>query len=180
MKRHTGYGWLTLVEGLLLLVLGISTIVSPDGIIRILTILYGIMAVVTGIGDIIFYAKTERYIGFVPTISLITGVLSVITGCALLIYPYIGELVVTLLLPIWFLAHSISRLSHLNYIRNLYRGRYFYVTLCINVIGLIIGVLMIFWPKIALFSVGFVVGAYLIILGIDSVVSACSKLGRDW
>ena len=47
-------------------------------------------------------------------------------------------------------------------------------------IGLVVGVLMIFWPQIALFSVGFLIGTYLIILGVDSVVSACSKLGKDW
>ena len=55
-----------------------------------------------------------------------------------------------------------------------------YVSLVINVIGLVVGVLMIFWPQIALFSVGFLIGTYLIILGVDSVVSACSKLGKDW
>jgi putative effector of murein hydrolase len=88
--------------------------------------------------------------------------------------------VVTLLLPLWFIAHSVSKLCHLGFIRSLYRGRYFYVSLVINVIGLVVGVLMIFWPQIALFSVGFLIGTYLIILGVDSVVSACSKLGKDW
>lgn len=180
MKRHTGYGWLELIEGILLIILGALSMISPSGILRWITILYGLMAVVTGITDIIFYAKTERYIGFAPCICLITGVLSVITGLAMLVYPHIGELVVTLLLPIWFIAHSLSKLCHLGYIRHLYKGRYFYVTLVINVIGLILGVLMIFWPQIALFSVGFVIGTYLMILGVDSVISACSKLGRDW
>lgn len=180
MKRHTGYGWLELIEGILLMILGIMSIASPSGILRWITVFYGVMATVTGITDIIFYAKTERYIGFAPCIALITGVLSVITGLALMVYPHIGELVVTLLLPLWFIAHSISKLCHLGYIRSLYRGRYFYFTLCINVIGLILGVLMIFWPQIALFSVAFLIGAYLIILGVDSVISACSKLGRDW
>ncbi len=180
MKRHTGYGWLELIEGILLMILGVLSIASPSGILRWFTFFYGVMATVTGITDIIFYAKTERYIGFAPCVALITGVLSVITGLAMMAYPHIGELIVTLLLPLWFIAHSLSKLCHLGYIRNLYKGRYFYFTLCINVIGLILGVLMIFWPQIALFSVGFLIGAYLVILGVDSVISACSKLGRDW
>ena len=180
MKRHTGYGWLELIEGILLMLLGILSIASPSGILRWFTFFYGVMATVTGITDIIFYAKTERYIGFAPCVALITGVLSVITGLAMMAYPHIGELVVTLLLPLWFIAHSVSKLCHLGFIRGLYRGRYFYVTLFINVIGLVVGVLMLFWPQIALFSVGFLVGTYLIILGIDSVISACSKLGKEW
>ena len=180
MKRHTGYGWLELIEGILLIILGALAITSPGGILRWITIFYGVMAIVTGITDIIFYAKSERYIGFAPCVSLAAGVISVITGLALMAYPHIGELVVTLLLPLWFIAHSVSKLCHLGFIRSLYRGRYFYVSLVINVIGLVVGVLMIFWPQIALFSVAFLIGAYLVILGVDSVISACSKLGRDW
>ena len=105
MKRHTGYGWLELIEGILLIILGALAIASPGGILRWITIFYGVMAIVTGITDIIFYAKSERYIGFAPCVSLAAGVISVITGLALMAYPHIGELVVTLLLPLWFIAH---------------------------------------------------------------------------
>ena len=98
MKRHTGYGWLELIEGILLIILGALAIASPGGILRWITIFYGVMAIVTGITDIIFYAKSERYIGFAPCVSLAAGVISVITGLALMAYPHIGELVVTLLL----------------------------------------------------------------------------------
>ena len=124
MKRHTGYGWLELIEGILLIILGALAIASPGGILRWITIFYGVMAIVTGITDIIFYAKSERYIGFAPCVSLAAGVISVITGLALMAYPHIGELVVTLLLPLWFIAHSVSKLCHLGFIRSLYRGRY--------------------------------------------------------
>ena len=92
----------------------------------------------------------------------------------------ISDVVGSLLRPVWCIALSVSWLCHLGFIWSLYRGRYFYVTLFINVIGLVVGVLMIFWPQIALFSVGFLIGTYLLILGVDSIVSACSKLGRDW
>lgn len=180
MRRRTGYGWLELVQGILLVILGILSVIFPSGILRWITILYGIMAVATGITDIIFYAKTEKYIGFAPTVALIGGVLSVVTGMALLMYPYIGTLILTLLLPVWFIAHSISKLMHLSYIRHICKGAYYYVTLCINIIGVVLGVLMIFWPDIALFSVGFVIGCYLLLLGIDSIFAACSKIGQDW
>ena len=69
MKRHTGYGWLELIEGILLIILGALAIASPGGILRWITIFYGVMAIVTGITDIIFYAKSERYIGFAPCVS---------------------------------------------------------------------------------------------------------------
>ena len=49
MKRHTGYGWLELIEGILLIILGALAIASPGGILRWITIFYGVMAIVTGI-----------------------------------------------------------------------------------------------------------------------------------
>ena len=35
---------------------------------------------------------------------------------------------------------------------------------------------MIIWPWVALFSTGFIIGGYLILLGIDCVVMACSDM----
>ncbi len=96
------------------------------GILRWITIFYGVMAIVTGITDIIFYAKSERYIGFAPCVSArCRGDQRDHRYLALMAYPHIGELVVTLLLPLWFIAHSVSKLCHLGFIRSLYRGRYF-------------------------------------------------------
>ena len=104
MRRRSRYGWLELIEGILLILLGIYTLCNPGGMLRGITFAYGFLAVITGISDIVFYAKTERYIGFGPTIALVTGILSLLAGLMLLMYPNAGELIMTLLLPIWFIA----------------------------------------------------------------------------
>ena len=98
----------------------------------------------------------------------------------LLMYPNAGELVLVLLLPIWFIAHSISRLTHLSLVRMTAGDFYYYFTMILNIAGVILGFLMILWPSIALFSAGFIVGIYLILLGIDSIVMACSDMDIGW
>ena len=85
-----------------------------------------------------------------------------------------------LILPIWFIAHCISRLSHLNIIRITAGRRYYYFTLIVNIIGIILGFIMIIYPEISLFSVGFIIGTYFILLGIDSIVIAISNMGSGW
>ena len=162
MRRRSRYGWLELIEGILLILLGIYTLCNPGGMLRGITFAYGFLAVITGISDIVFYAKTERYIGFGPTIALVTG-----------------ELIMTLLLPIWFIAHSVSRLTHIPLVR-LAGKFYYYFTLIVNILGIILGCLMIIWPWVALFSTGFIIGGYLILLGIDCVVMACSDMDAGW
>ena len=179
MRRRSRYGWLELIEGILLILLGIYTLFNPGDMIRGITFIYGILAVITGISDIVFYAKTERYIGFGPTIALVSGILSILAGLMLLMYPNAGELIMTLLLPIWFIAHSVSRLTHLPLVR-LAGSFFYYFTMIVNILGIILGCLMIIWPAIALFSAGFIIGFYLILLGIDSVVIACSDMDAGW
>lgn len=110
-------------------------------------------------------------------VSLISGILSVMSGVMLLVYPNAGKWILSLLFPIWFIAHCISRLSHLNTIRVIAGNPFYYCTLVLNGIGLILGVLMIFCPTLSLISVSYIVGFYLILLGVDSVIMACSNLG---
>lgn len=179
MRRRSRYGWLELIEGILLILLGIYTLFNPGNMIRGITFVYGILAVITGISDIVFYAKTERYVGFEPTVALVSGILSILAGLMLLMYPNAGELIMTLLLPIWFIAHSVSRLTHLPLVR-LAGNFFYYFTMIVNILGIILGCLMIVWPTIALFSAGFIIGFYLILLGIDGVVMACSDMDAGW
>ena len=180
MRRRSRYGWLELIEGILLILLGIYTLCNPGSMLRGITFAYGLLAVITGISDIVFYAKTERYVGIGPTLSLVTGVLSILAGLMLLCYPNAGVWIISLLMPIWFIAHAISRLTHLNFIRIAAGPFYYYFTLILNILGIILGFIMIISPNVAIFSVGFIIGIYLILLGVDSIVFACSKFDNGW
>lgn len=172
MKRRFRCNWFLLLMGILLIVFGIYTLTHPGRTLNWIVVLYGIFAMVMGILDIVFYIRTERFIGFGPVISLITGIVSIMAGVMLLVHPGAGKWVMVLLLPIWFIAHCVSRLSRLNAIR-MFQGRfYYYFTLIVNIIGIVLGCVMIVWPSILLFSIGFLIGTYFILLGIDNIVAS--------
>ena len=180
MKNRSGFGWLELVEGILLILLGSYTFVRPDRALTGFIVLYGIVAVIMGIADILLYVRVERYTGFGPVISLISGTLSVMSGIMLLVYPTAGGIVMTVLFPLWFIAHCISRLSNLNTIR-LFSGDFtYYFTLILNIIGLILGTMMLINPWFSLLSIRYIVSFYLILLGIDCVILAVSRLGSRY
>lgn len=180
MKRRSGFGWLELVAGLLLIALGILIFVKPGFALSGLVFLYGLAAVVMGIADIVLYIHVERFLGFAPTLSLISGILSVMTGVMLAAYPEAGVLVLTILFPIWFMAHCISRLAHLGHIRFVAGNGIYYFTMAVNIIGLLLGFLMLLNPLSTLTAIRLFAGFYLILLGIDSVVTAFSPMGRGW
>ena len=180
MRRRSGYGWLDLVIGILLIILGVATFIRPERALTIIVIFCGIMAIATGISDIVFYVKADRFTGFGPMISLVTGVFDIVVGCMLLVYPSAGTWTMLLLLPIWFIAHCISRLSHLSMVRRRAGSFQYYFTLVINIIGIILGILMILRPFLALYTSGVIIGFYLILLGVDSILMAVSDMGAKW
>lgn len=178
MRRHSGFGWLELAIGIILIVLGVMAFVKPDVALTGMVFAYGFAAVVMGVADIILYIRVERYTGFGPILSLVSGILSVMSGIMLVVYPGTGVLVLTVLFPIWFIAHCISRLAHLGHIRFVAGNGIYYFVLVINIIGLILGFLMFLSPLLTLTTIRYFAAFYLILLGIDSVVLAFSRMGR--
>ena len=103
-------GWIVLLEGILLILLGGYTFARPGSAITGSVILYGVMAVIMGIADILLYVRMERYTGFGPVISLISGTLSGMSGIMLLPIRYIVSFYL-LLLGIDCIILAVSRLG---------------------------------------------------------------------
>jgi uncharacterized membrane protein HdeD (DUF308 family) len=75
-----------------------------------------------------------------------------------------------ILFPIWFIAHCVSELARLPCI-HYERGEGYYIfALAVNIIGLILGAMLLFSPFLSLFSLPVITGAYLVLLGINSIV----------
>ena len=178
MRRHSKFGYLELIVGIILILLGIVTFFRPAFALAGIVVTCGILALVMGIGDILLFVRIERYTGFGPVVSLIAGILSVMSGIMLLGYPHAGQLVLVLLFPIWFIAHCISRLSHLHAIRFMAGEGMYYFTLIVNIFGVILGFLMIFSPTFTLLSARYIASLYFLLLGCDSLAMALSKMGR--
>ncbi len=79
---------------------------------------------------------------------------------------------VSVLFPIWFIAHCVSRLTHLNIIRFTAGNFYLLVTLIVNVIGIVLGAMMLFRPALAAYSADYLISIYLLLMGVDSLVMA--------
>lgn len=52
MRKRTGFGWMELILGIILTILGIFTMIRPESMLNSIVICYGIVAAVSGIADI--------------------------------------------------------------------------------------------------------------------------------
>jgi len=176
MKNNSSFKWMEIIEGVLLILLGIFSIIHPRSVLTGVVAVCGIVAVITGIKDIILYIRAGRYTGFAPTVALVTGVLGIMSGFMLLVYPGAGKWIFSLLFPIWFIAHCISGLFRLNVMR-FREGKFsYYFTLIVNIAGLVLGFMMFLNPLFSLLSAGYLIGGYLVLLGIDSIIMASGRM----
>ena len=178
MKKYSGFVWMELVVGVLLILLGVFTFLRPGSLLTGIVAVYGLIAVITGVHDILSYIRLEKYTGFASFVSLISGVLSVMCGCMLLLYPGAGKWVLSLLFPIWFMAHCISRLAHVYIIHMTGRKFFYWFSLTVNIAGLALGILMVFNPVLTFMTMrfmGYVAAVYLILLGVDSIVAVSGR-----
>ena len=180
MKKLSVLGWLELIIGIIFITLGIWAFANPKVAVKGMVIAYGIAALIMGVVDIIMYIQVERYTGFGPVISLISGIISVMSGIMLLVYPGAGAIVFSLLFPIWFIAHCIFKLTHLHHIRIVAGDGMCTFTMVINIIGIILGFLMFFNPMFTISTIRCFVSSYLILLGTDNIATAVSPIGRRY
>ena len=178
MKSRSGFGWLQLLAGVLLVALGIFAFRDPALALKGVVIVCGLAAIIMGIADIMLYISVERFTGFGPSLSLVSGILSVMAGIMLAAYPGAGVLVLTLLFPIWFIAHCLCRLCHLSAIRFIAGNGIYYFTMALNIIGLVLGFMMLLSPIFTLETIRYFAGMYLILLDVDSIVMAFSPMRR--
>ena len=183
MKRKTGFGWSELIVGILLTALGIVTFVRPEGTLTGAVVVYGVIVIVMGIEDIVVYVRLSRFTGFGPMLSLISGILSLMCGVMLIANPNLGKWALTILLPVWFIAHCISGLTHTNLIRLIGNPFYYYFSLILNIMGLILGFLMLFSPVLSfvtLRAISYMIAIYLVLFGVESIIAAFARRNSEW
>ncbi|MCD8335716.1 MAG: DUF308 domain-containing protein [Lachnospiraceae bacterium] len=177
MKNRTGFGWLELALGVLMIFLGFFSLIRPRGAMTNMVFVYAFAAVITGVCDIVFYIQTDQYTGFGPLLSLVAGIISVMTGMMLLIYPGVGEWILYLLFPIWFIAHNIFSLASLKMLREAAGDFCYYFSLIASIAGLILGFLMAIHPFGSIRTVSIMMGFYLLLTGINCIVIALGDAG---
>lgn len=173
-RERNGFSVWLFITGIILILLGIFTFVRPDSVLTSAVVIYGIIAVVTGIFDIVVYARLCTFTGFAPMLSLISGIMSVMCGVLLISEPNMGRWAITVLLPVWLIAHCTSELAHAG--RLSFFGSFCYgASITINILGLILGCFMLLSPAmsfITLRAVCYMLGFYLVLLGVESIVAS--------
>ena len=114
---------------------------------------------------------------------LLTGVNLLLRGVSMLFQIYLsGQIgaggigLLQLILTVGSFAMTVG-LAGLRTVRLLASRFTYWFTLVMNVLGLALGVMMLAQPWVSLLSLEYLVSFYLMLLGVDCIILACSRLG---
>ncbi|MDL2258428.1 DUF308 domain-containing protein [Eubacteriales bacterium OttesenSCG-928-K08] len=174
MTRKSSFGWFELVLGVLLVALGIYTFTNPSIALSGIVFIFSLLAILSGISDIVFYVRLRSLTEFGASISLISGIVSALAGLMLLLNPVIGKWILSIGFSIWFIAHSISRLANYRFIKEMASRGISILSLILSISGIILGVFMAFNSALSMISLGYLVATAIVIHGIGSIAEAFS------
>ena len=160
--------WVLLFAGILSLAVGVVALVWPGKTVIVVAIVFAIWLIVSGIFSLV-RGFAHGLTGGMRALFIITGILSLVLG----IFAIRGEFqelyIVSLFIGIGFLFRGFASLF-LGFESKEGRGS----NIFFGIVMIIGGVVVLVWPGISLVTLTWVVGIWLIIIGIYEIIAAFS------
>jgi len=158
--------WVLLFAGILSLIVGIAAIAWPGKTVVIVAIVFAIWLIVSGIFSLV-RGFAPGLTGGMRALFIITGILSLILG----IFAIRGEFqelyILSLFIGIGFLFRGFSTLFA-GFESKEGRGW----NIFFGIVMLIGGVIVLVWPGISLVTLTWVVGIWLVVIGIYEIIAS--------
>lgn len=171
MQEEKHFDWGALIVGIILIVLGFWSFMKPDKSLALLSILVGVGAVIKGIYELVIRSTVNRLFGARSGWLIVMGILDLVMGFIFIFRVNTGVMTIAIIFAIWFIMDCIGQLSMAGFFR-IYRPSYYWLVILLNVIGLMIGVALLFNPMLSALTIVWLISSFLIVLGILAIVAA--------
>jgi len=174
IRRH----WvLFLIEGIALAVFGAIAVVLPGIAALTVTILLGWLFLFSGILGLVTTIWMRQLPGF--WWSLLSALLAILTGIALLAWPFGGVLSLTLVLAVFFVIEGVASIMYALEHRREFGGRWGWM-LASGVIDLVLAMLILVgFPGTASWAIGLLVGINMLMGGVALMAMALHARTSD-
>lgn len=170
-SRARSFDWMSLLTGILFILVAILTFQSPETGLRGLVIYYATTAIISGIFSLFVRNRVRQLTDGRITTVLVFGILEILMGVILLFNLDFGILTLAYMFALWFIIDSVRNLFVLDEIRSISKP-YFWFSLILNVLGIIVGLSLFFDPIISVLTLSFLIGFYLMMTGNLYIVHA--------
>src|SRR5690606_23943406 len=165
-----GQHWkLFLVQGIVMVILGVIAIALPNIATLAITIMIGWLFVIGGIVRAISIWRSREAPGF--WLSLLTAVLAIVLGLILLLNPPEGVLTLTVVLIVLFVFEGLASIvMALEFRRHIRQWGWMLFS---GILDLILAYLIFQgWPSTAEWAIGLLVGINMVFVGVSLIMTA--------
>lgn len=171
MNRSNDFNLSNLLIGILAIIVSIIAFRNPMASLVSIVIWYAIFAIIRGILEIMARNRLKK-IGFSKhNFMLASAIINIIFGILLLFNIEIGVITLPIIFAIWFMLDSIMGIFLAKPIKSFNNKMYWFIVI-LNIIGAIIGFMLLRNPVSSMFTVAFLVGFYFMMNGIRHIVQA--------
>lgn len=170
-NKKRGFDWGVFIAGVISVVLSIFLFANPGKGLRGLVIILAVLSIMQGIAWISMYAGFHGI--FAPSwTTLLSGIFDILIGIFFLWNNKIGVYTIAIVVAIWFIVDSVIGIVFAWHLRFFETGWYFFFNLLLNILGLVVGVMLLFRPVIAGMSTVYLIAIYLMVFGINEIALA--------
>lgn len=171
MNGEKNFNWSYLIIGVLFILVSLMSFGNPEGSLIAIVMVFGVTALAKGIFELLIRNRMRVYIGYKSKILALLGVLDILVGVLLIFNIGVSVSLLPYFFAVWFIMDSVGELSVAKVFK-LVSKPFYWFTIAANVLGIILGVVLIFNPLISAFTLAFLVGFYFMITGINYIVAA--------
>jgi len=153
--------------GILFIAAALTAFRNPVSNLFAIAVVFGIMAVLSGLWSMAHVHGCK--------LRFFTGLIEIIIGVLLLTHLGVTAASIPFVFAVWFICNSVTNLTLLPYAKHFGCGHYWF-TLLMGILGVAIGIALFFHPIIAMLTLAFLVGFYLMTVGITHIVLAFSSM----
>ncbi|MGC6769100.1 HdeD family acid-resistance protein [Enterococcus sp. LJL51] len=169
--RNNGIDWGSLLLGILFVLTALLSFQDPAGNLIAIVMVFAVFAIFKGIFELIGRNRLKQLTGYRAYAPIVLGVIDMIIGIYFLFNLGVGVSVLPYIFAIWFIVDSVFGLFTLELARAFNTG-YYWFTLIVDILGIILGFILLFNPLSSALTLSFLVGFYFMMFGITHIVYA--------
>jgi uncharacterized membrane protein HdeD (DUF308 family) len=164
LKKFNKFMWISIASCVLFLIIGIIFLGNPETSFKVVSIIFSVLLIVTGIYLIVDYSGKVLFTSF-----LTTGILSLILGVVLLLNPDALVVLVPIVVGTWMITSSIVDIELSLSLKKIGYSSWLLPTI-MAIIAILCGVLMIVYPHSGTIALTTFFGILLIVYSMAAII----------
>lgn len=168
MERRSNFSLPYFLMGIIFILVSLVSFRDPQSSLLAIVYVFAISAILKGIFELFFRRKIHEFTNQKSTLLIVLGIFDLLVGIFFLFNISAGLLALPFVFAVWFLFDSIVGLMTAGIYRIESTG-YYWFHVVINVIGVILGFMLLFNPLTSALTLAFLVGFYFMMAGISLI-----------